>query len=81
MNLKEWVDQQPRSFIIRDFATKVGSTQPTISNIMVGAQVPSLRLAMAIEEATNGAVPWPDLMEYCYNKGRTKKPSKKRLDK
>lgn len=81
MNLKEWVDQQPRSFVIKDFATKLGSTQPTISNIMAATHVPSLRLAMAIEEATAGAVPWPDLMEYCYNKGRPKKASKKRLCK
>jgi DNA-binding transcriptional regulator YdaS (Cro superfamily) len=81
MNLKEWIDQQPRSFLIREFAAKVGSTQPTISNIMVGAQVPALRLAFAIEEATDGAVIWHELMEYCYNKGRPKKARKKRLDK
>jgi len=47
----------------REFADRVGSKQSIISRIINDKIKPSLRLAVAIEQATSGAVPasaWVD---------------------
>jgi transcriptional regulator with XRE-family HTH domain len=39
------------------FAAQIGSTQGHISKLVAGERRPGLRIALAIEDATHGAVP------------------------
>lgn len=55
MDLKAYLKEQGESQT--DFASRVGTTVPTISRIAAGNLRPALDLAHRIERATEGKVP------------------------
>lgn len=54
MTLKDWIEK--RGITQSDFARRVGVQQSTVNKIIHGHRKPSMRVAYAIEVATNGAI-------------------------
>lgn len=49
-----------------EFAEKVNISKNHLSKICNGKQMPSVATAKRLEKATEGAVSWFDIMEFCY---------------
>jgi transcriptional regulator with XRE-family HTH domain len=61
------------------FARKVGSSHAAMNRILRSGQIPSLKIAIAIEQATNSAVRVYDwILKEVTNSTQTKKTKKKK---
>jgi DNA-binding transcriptional regulator YdaS (Cro superfamily) len=61
MTLREWLDREGRG-AQRRLRRTLGLAHSSLSRIVRGHSVPSLRTALAIERATDGAVTVADLV-------------------
>jgi transcriptional regulator with XRE-family HTH domain len=60
MTLKEWM--QKEGLTQSEAAKRLGASQQNISNWALGKNEPTLRMALAIEKKTRGAVTAADLV-------------------
>jgi DNA-binding transcriptional regulator YdaS (Cro superfamily) len=51
-----------KDITFKDFAGHIGASAPFVSQLIKGRRKPSARLALRIEEATNGAVSRMELL-------------------
>jgi DNA-binding transcriptional regulator YdaS (Cro superfamily) len=62
MKLREYLDTYGLKHV--NFANKLGISRAVLSNIITGTTIPSLKLALEIEEATNGEVSCEELANF-----------------